>query len=192
MIVRTFCLCSSLAVLVSLGCGKAEVANSTPDQSPDRDVTAATGPSPIDVVSQFLDQIRRGGEDSRAGRLLTQKAQSELRRIGRSIEPIGSPDAQYRVTRGEPVPGEKDSMLVHSFWTDPLEAGGQAEYQVVWAVVRESVGWRISGMAIQERPDQDPIIVDFENGDLMAQVLSGTGQDAKPQQAASPAETMQR
>ena len=53
----------------------------------------------MDVVSQFLDLIRRGGADSGANQLLTQKAQSELARIGRSIQPLGSPDAGFRVTR---------------------------------------------------------------------------------------------
>ena len=185
------------ALLVCLGCGKSEVTVSKAESArSNADASVASQPSPIDVVSTFLDQIRRGGEDSGAGNLLTEKARSELNRIGRSIEPMGSPDARYQVTRAENVPGQENSALVHSIWTDPNGAGGQSDYQVVWAVVREPVGWRISGMAIQEQEGQDPVIIDFENGDLMAEVLGDETPQENAQsaaaQAATPADTLAR
>lgn len=180
-------------MLFFLGCGKAEVADSTPTAVDDATPIAKTvnRPSPVDVVSQFLDQIRRGGEDSGASSLLTEKARSELKRIGRSIEPMGSPDARYEVTRAQMVPGEEGSALVHSIWTDPNSEGGQSNYQVVWAVVQETVGWRISGMAIQEDESQEPVIIDFENGDLMAKVLGGTESGNSQTPAATQAATSQ-
>ena len=171
--------CTLLTLLTCFGCGKAEVEVSQTDPAAMRSNTAAVEstanlPSPTDVVSQFLDQVRRGGQDSGAGTLLTEKARSELKRIGRNIQPMGSPDARYEVTRFELVPGQDDSALVHSIWSDPDGQGGQSNYQVVWAVVRESAGWRISGMAIEEKEGEQPVIIDFENGDLMAEVLGAS------------------
>lgn len=195
--VRCFNHCTLFALLVCVGCGKSEVTVShTESARSDDNASVASLPSPSDVVSTFLDQIRRGGEDSGAGDLLTEKARSELKRIGRSIEPMGSPDARYQVTRAENVPGQENSALVHSIWTDPNGAGGQSDYQVVWAVVREPVGWRISGMAIQEQEGQDPVIIDFENGDLMAEVLGADDPQENVQspaaQAAAPADAIAR
>lgn len=197
MMVRCFNHCTLFVLLVCVGCGKSEVTVSKTDSAQaEQSTSGASQPSPIDVVSLFLDQIRRGGEDSGAADLLTEKARSELKRIGRSIEPMGSPDARYQVTRAENVPGQEDSALVHSIWSDPNGAGGQSDYQVVWAVVREPVGWRISGMAIQEQEGQDPLIIDFENGDLMAEVLGTTDpqETAQPPaaQAAAPADAIAR
>ena len=89
---------------------------------------------------------------------------------------------------------------MHSIWSDPNGSGGQSDYQVVWAVVREPVGWRISGMAIQEQEGQDPVIIDFENGDLMAEVLGADDPQENVQspaaqaaaQAAAPADAIAR
>ncbi len=160
-------------VLAASGCGS-KVADSTPASESAASALANATPSaaPVAVVSQFLDEVRRGGEDSRAGNLLTQQAQAELKRIGRSIEPIGSPDARFVVTRAESVPGEENSALVHSIWTEPNGDGSKSDFQVVWAVEEEPVGWRISGLAMEIDPAQDPVIIDFENGELMAKLLS--------------------
>ena len=147
------------ALLVCLGCGKSEVTVSKAESArSNADASVASQPSPIDVVSTFLDQIRRGGEDSGAGNLLTEKARSELNRIGRSIEPMGSPDARYQVTRAENVPGQENSALVHSIWTDPNGAGGQSDYQVVWAVIREPVGWRILSLIHISEPTRPRLV----------------------------------
>ncbi len=186
-----------IAFLICLGCGKSpEVAVAIPNsdvQTAKRSVNNVA--SATDVVSQFLDQVRRGGQDSGAGDLLTEKARIELHRIGRSIEPIGSPDARFQVTRAENVPGEEGSALVHSVWSEPDGNGGQSDYQVVWAVVREPAGWRISGLAMELDPNQQPVIIDFENAELMAKMLGASDQGASdsgksievtPSQAAAP------
>jgi hypothetical protein len=136
--------------------------------------------SPTDVVSQFLDLIRRGGEDSGAGSLLTTMAQSELSRIGRNVQPIGSPDAKYTVTRSSAVPGQPDASLVHCIWQEPTANGGVDEYQVVWALQREPVGWRISGLAMEIEPNQDPMIIDFEDGSRMAKLLADPATESSP------------
>lgn len=142
-------------------------------------ITTATLP-PTDVVSQFLDLVRRGGGDSGASALLTAKAQSELNRIGRTVQPIGSPDAMFVVTRAESVPDSPDAKLVHSIWKEPkgdnsadsANSGGILEYQVVWALQKEDNQWRISGLAMEIEPGQNPLIVNFEDGNRMAALLA--------------------
>ncbi|QDT01699.1 hypothetical protein K227x_00660 [Rubripirellula lacrimiformis] len=188
---------SSFALIVLLsavGCGSKEsgTATATPaNSSPSGQTTAAaTGVTdPSNVVAQFLDRVRRGGEDSGAGELLTQRAQSELRRIGRSVQPIGTPDARFSVTRAEMVPDEPNAALVHTIWTEPNADGSQTETQVVWAMQKEASEWRISGMAMEMDPNQDPLIIDFENGQRMAQMLDGpaTDQPGDVQAAEAPA-----
>ena len=125
-----------------------------------------------DVVSQFLDAIRRGGETGGANQLLTQQAQTVLKRLGRTVQPIGSPDAVFTVTRAEAVPEAPGAAMVHSTWTEPSPDGKSESYEVVWALMKEPVGWRISGLAMDLHPGRDPIIVDFENAADMANLLN--------------------
>ncbi|MGI9473783.1 MAG: hypothetical protein ACR2NZ_19735 [Rubripirellula sp.] len=177
-------------ILSLIGCGSSTpVAENAPPVA-DQVVETATAvvPSPTDVVSQFLDEIRRGGADSSANTLLTSKAQAELKRIGQSIQPIGSPDAGFQVTRSELVPGDERAALVHSVWTEPAADGNSTQLQVVWAVQRETAGWRISGLAMELDPDAEPVIFDFENGERMAELLANPDQTpAGPSGAASQA-----
>lgn len=195
----------SLPIVVSfgllVGCGSSSTP--TAETIPEPSATAAPTPAPVetavntttvsgspaDVVSQFLDEIRRGGEDSRANELLTARAKSELARIGQSVQPIGSPDAGFEVTRFESVPDDPNSALVHSIWSEP----GHSQIQVVWAVHREPVGWRISGLAMELSADQPPMVIDFENGELMAKLLSPpTEQAANSSQATGSEATISR
>ena len=183
-----------LTFLFSVGCGTStEVAQ----KSGSNDIAVAAAPSipsPTDVVSQFLDEVRRGGADSNAGSFLTVKAQSELQRIGRTVQPIGSPDARFEVTRAESVPDTENSMLVQSVWSEPNPNGTTSEFPVVWAVELEDSGWRISGLAMELEAGSNPVIIDFENGARMAQLL---GEPSSPQseaavQAAAPGATSNR
>jgi hypothetical protein len=166
-------------ILSLVGCGSGSpVAETSPPQATQRAAVATVSvPSPTDVVSQFLDEIRRGGADSSANSLLTAKAQAELKRIGQSIQPIGSPDAAFEVTRSEMIPGDETAALVHSLWTEPSPVGSPTQLQVVWAVQRETAGWRISGLVMELDPNAEPVVFDFENGERMAELLS------KPDQA---------
>ena len=160
---------------------------STPSQ------VATVAGSPSDVVSQFLDEIRRGGEDTLANDLLTEKAKSELKRIGQSVQPIGSPDARFEVTRFENVPNDPESALVHSIWSEPNEDGTSSQFQVVWAVHQEPAGWRISGLAMELDPNEAPMVIDFENGDLMAKLLATpTDEAADSSQATATEATISR
>lgn len=196
------------ALLAFTGCGSSEDPSAQVDPAGPGPATAtatnaalstntaqnpASVGNPMDVVSQFLDEIRRGGEDSRANDLLTVKAKSELKRIGQSVQPIGSPDAGFQVTRFEKMPDDQSSALVHSVWSEPNGDGTVSQFQVVWAVHLESGGWRISGLAMELDPNQPPMVIDFENGDLMAKLLSPPADDAStPTQATADGNTLAR
>ena len=191
---RLFPCITVLSLALAIGCGSGSPADQGQDsgQGAANEDSAAAIPSPTDIVSLFLDEVRRGGQDSRAQALLTERAQSELARIGHTVQPIGSPDAQFEVTRAESVPGEPNAALVHSLWREPVNNGALQDYQVVWAVEKQSAGWRISGLAIEVDPNQPPQIVDFEDGNQMAKLLNGqqeaTAEAAAPGQgAANPA-----
>jgi len=175
-----------LFVAVTIGCGSGDPVdqNEGADTAPAADSTSAI-PSPTDVVSLFLDEVRRGGEDSLAQSLLTQRAQSVLSKIGHTVQPLGSPDARFDVTRAEAVPGEENAALVHSLWQEPSEDGNLQGFQVVWAVERESAGWRISGLAIEIAENQPPQIVDFEDEALMARLLVGDSQQSSNPESAA-------
>ncbi len=176
-----------------LGCGKSEPVAQGVQPSPKQPATAES--TPAEIVSQFLDRVRRGGEDSRAGQLLTETAQAELARIGRSIQPIGSPDASFQVTRSEQVPDDEGASLVQSIWSEPNPDGTQSSYEVVWAVQREPVGWRISGLAMRMNDGDQPMIINFEDGELMAKILADEppgNTSGNPSQAAAPRQSLER
>lgn len=158
---------------ISLGCGsKAPTAQtSSPNANASSSARSSEGPQATEIVSQFLDRVRRGGTESGAESLLTELAQAQLKRLGRTIEPIGSPDASFTVTRGEVVPDDPNSMLVHSLWREPDGQGANAEYQVVWALQREAVGWRISGLAMEVEAGQEPLVLNFEDESSVQAVL---------------------
>ena len=180
-----------LGLVVCAGCGAEPQMAQDSAASP---TVAADIPSPMDIVSRFLDEVRRGGDDSRANDLLTAQARQELARIGQPIQPIGSPDARFEVTRAEMIPEEEGSALVHSLWSEPNQDGTTSQFQVVWAVQRESQGWRISGLAMEIEPNQPPIIIDFENSEMMANLLTPKqpASSSEQSQAAAPAPGISR
>lgn len=201
-----------IAGFVVLGAGLVGCSSETPtaQQSPAADASATSGeqganqtssqaaavPPPTDVVSRFLDQIRRGGAQTEAGALMTTKAQAECKRTGLVVQPLGSPETHFEVTRSEFVPGTKDAALVHSMLTEPpLQEGAEpASYQVVWALRLEPAGWRISGLALEVEAGQEPLVVDFENGNdaarkLGVDIAATPANEPTEQQAAEPPKT---
>lgn len=204
---KRFLLTFALAGTVpwAVGCGSSSAPQASATASPAATANNAM-PSETElnraatVVAQFLDAVRRGGETGGANQMLTSDAQAVLQQLGRSVEPIGSTDAVFKVTRAEPVPDTPEAALVHSFWTEPKPDGKSETYQVVWAVEREASGWKISGLAMDMGQEQEPMIVDFENSQQMAMLFNdkpavatnavqGSGEAS---QAAAPTDGIQR
>ncbi len=192
--------CCGLALAVAVGCGSSETTTVSRDAvgPSDRVPAGDSASSEADrqaaqrVVSQFLDRIRRGAEQTSAHDLLTDAARRQINLVG-GVQSIGAPEAQFTVTRAVPAPAADGgqgatSMLVHSLWAEPVapetaDATVQ-ETQVVWAVQREQNQWRISGMVIELAPGQPPTVIDFENGQQMA-TLFGVS-ESETSQAAAP------
>ncbi len=184
MQLRSLGMASLLGLVAGfVGCGS-ETPTAQPTSEPAPTASAAADavggapasadvPPPTDVVSRFLDQIRRGGDQTDAAALMTSKARAECQRTGLVLQPIGSPETHFEVTRSEPVPGSEDAALVHTLLVEPPLDGKSeaASYQVVWALRREASGWRISGLALEIEAGQDPLVVDFENGNDAARKL---------------------
>jgi len=178
-ILAPFSISAALLVVLASGCGKSE----TPPQADARQsgtdvISGAPSPQSInvetaqDAVAHFLDAIRRGGDTGGAHSLLTKDACAVLESLGRTVQPIGSPDAKFVVTRSEAVEGHPTSALVHSTWSEPGTAAGPVEtYQVVWALEWEQQAWKISGLAMEIDPTQEPMIVDFEDHVQMANLF---------------------
>lgn len=183
----TISLRTAVLAFIFSGCGKSETSpqvDATPAAVRPGAIAPAAAPLNVnaakDAVSHFLDAIRRGGDTGGAHSLLTKDACNVLESLGRSVQPIGSPAAKFVVTRSEAVEGHPNSALVHSTWSEPSEAGTVETFQVVWALEWEQQSWRISGLAMELDPTQDPMIIDFEDHVQMANLFRGeaTGQAA--------------
>lgn len=145
----------SLAVIGGCG-GAAESAPKTPASDAQSSGTedqsnASSEQTPEAVVSQFLDGVRRGGAAAEVGKLMTQKAQEQYAAVGLVMQPIGAPDAQFQITRS--IPWGENGALVNSLWTESTPEGEKITYQVGWALRRESAGWRVSGLILDEQPE---------------------------------------
>ncbi|QDS95610.1 hypothetical protein FF011L_44080 [Roseimaritima multifibrata] len=183
----------ALMGLVICGCGSekptAESTATSPAAATAQANAAPDANSPVAVVSEFLDRVRRGGAAQvEAARLLTTRAQAECQRTGLKMGSMGSPAARFEVTRAEAVPEAEGSALVHSLWIEKNPEGEDATYQVVWAMQNEAEGWRISGLVMELEPGTDPVVIDFEDGDQAASMLGLTQDAPAAEQAAVPSE----
>ncbi len=174
----TITLSSAFFAFIFSGCGKSDTspqADATPVSARPGAIAPAAAPLNVnaakDAVSHFLDAVRRGGDTGGAHLLLTKDACSVLEGLGRSVQPIGSPAAKFVVTRSEAVQGHSNSALVHSTWSEPSEAGSFETFQVVWALEWEQNAWKISGLAMELDPTQEPMIIDFEDHVQMANLF---------------------
>lgn len=159
---------------LACGCGgNTDQASTQPNNGPQQPVAqTASELEPTEIVSQFLDLVRRGGQDVSSNELLTKLAQQELKRIGRPFEFPGSPDTVFEVRQAFPVPNEDDMVWVHTYLTEPSQAGENVQYEVVWTLRKEMAGWRVSGFVIDQGDGLEPLQFDFENGDEMAARLA--------------------
>ena len=168
------------ALCLATGCGSnndaapspSSVAESAPPAAPQSEVAETRPAEPTEIVSQFLDRMRRGGESDSANELLTKLARQEMVRIGRPLQLLGSPDTRFEVRQAYSVPNDPTRMWVATLLTEPTEQDGQSmSYEVVWTLRQESDGWRISGFATDQGENEDPLEIDFEDGDRLAAIL---------------------
>ncbi|WP_145385091.1 hypothetical protein [Stieleria neptunia] len=167
---------------LAAGCGSqsTDVADTQPAAAETQRGADPDQAQPTEVVSQFLDRVRRGGQEASSNELLTKLAQQELTRIGRPFEFPGSPDTRFEVRQAFPVPDQDDAVWVHTFLTEPSDSGENFQYEVVWTLRKETEGWRVSGFVIDQGDGMEPLEFDFENGDEMAARLAALEQTEGP------------
>lgn len=172
-----------VAMLTAIGCGESQdpaaasvqpTAQLDPPLEPEATATVA---KPTEIVSQFLDRVRRGGDNTDANALLTKLAQQEMTRIGRPLAFPGSPNTRFDVHDAYPVPNQENTVWVPTVLVEPLENGQEFQFEVVWTVRRENDGWRISGFTT-EGEDEEPMQINFENGAEMEARLSSLAGEA--------------
>lgn len=163
----------SLAALVFAGCGsKADTpAASVPATNNTAETAAAPTPkldAPESVVSAFLESLR-AGNDTMAAALLTDVARQETQKKGLKVQPPGTPDMTYQIGQTEYVTEAKDGAHVGSVWSEKLDTGETASFEVIWVLRREPQGWRIAGMATPVGDDSQPLFLNFEDPDDLLQ-----------------------
>lgn len=193
---RRFIFCWSIAatllVLSVTGCGGSTPTSdsrkeNSPPEPPAAEANAAPDEeSPQEVVSRFLDGVRRGGAAADVGRLMTEKSREQYASVGLVMQPIGAPDATFEVTRS--IPYGDDGALVNSLWTEKDASGETVTYQVGWALKKEPAGWRVSGLILEDDPE--PRVFNFESReDVLAIKQSQQGLEEVSQEAARSAQS---
>jgi hypothetical protein len=179
-------LVTSLAPIV--GCGGSSDPAAQRETAPPSPEKASVEPAATEVVSQFLDRVRRGGNDSTADQLLTKLARQEMKRIGRPLQFPGSPETTYEVRKAMPIPNEPDSVWVQTYLSEPSDEGASLQYEVVWTLRQENEQWRISGFVLDQGDQLEPLRIDFENGDEMEARLAAVEQAAEAEAEPAPLE----
>jgi hypothetical protein len=146
----------------------AAAATPTPPRQP---VAIPASAAPDQVVSLFLDSLRKGDEATTA-HLLTAKAREETAKHGYAVAPESAPNASYKVAQAQILPENPNGAHVTSIWTETYQEqqpdGSLVDqaitYEIVWVLRNEAPsGWRIAGMAVEIVPGQDPEFMNFED-----------------------------
>jgi len=193
--------CVSLLLMACVGCGgsgsNSTANNQTAATSNSSNVaqggsgvapviTSGAGTEPGEVVALFLDSLRRGDENAANG-VLTAQAQAELTKTDYVIQPLGTPEGNYKIGRVGFVDGDTSVALVECLWTEPSPQAGQPPLQldIVCEVHKETQGWRISGLAVKMAGTEETLVLDFEDASSLQAALQEAGD--KPAAPSTPA-----
>jgi len=120
--------------------------------------------TPAQAVRDFLEAVRLGN-DKQASTMLTQLAQQKTAEMEMVVAPPGSDTASFEV--GEVESNDGEQARVGSTWTDLDHDGNRRTDEIFWILKNEESGWRIAGMTTKIFPDQDPVLLDFEDPQQM-------------------------
>lgn len=123
------------------------------------------------TVALFLESLRRGDEAT-ANSTLTPLARAELKKTAYVIQPLGTPDGKYTIGRlGYPYQ-DQTVALVECQWREPATANEpELLMDIVCEVHQETDGWKIAGMAVTVAGENEPLVIDFEDGQRLQQML---------------------
>jgi hypothetical protein len=167
----------ALAISIGLaGCNQpSQTADNTTKPNPETQGSQATNPTqpksnlgatPETAVSEFLEALRAGNEETAAA-LLSSLARQETAKIGLTVSPPGSPTAKYTVGKPEMKTDEtgKEYVGAHvlSRWTNTDEDGKTRTDDIYWVLRKEPEGWRIVGSVMKVYADKEPLVLNYED-----------------------------
>lgn len=139
------------------------------------DPAAAEASTPAEAVTDFLQAVKQGDDDT-AARMLTQVAQHKTAELDMAVSPPGSDTARFEI--GQVVMDDEDHARVASAWTDIDREGNPRTDQITWLLRRQEEGWRISGMATKIFADNEPVVLNFEDPQDMLNKQEDAEQEA--------------
>ncbi len=174
---------SSAAPTAAAGANQSTT-SSAPQGSTAEVVQSGIGTEPAQCVAIFLDSLRSGDETAANG-VLTSKARAELAKTAYEMQPLGTPQGQFKIGRvGYPFPEDKTVALVECEWAEPpVEGQEPLLMDIVCEVHQEPEGWRISGLGVNIPGSEETLVLDFEDAaSLQSTIDAATGADPSTNQ----------
>jgi len=139
------------------GCGKSD------DQAPVATVVAPPA-QPEEVLQQFLTSVK-AGDKAKAENLLTTLAREKTAAEGIGIGNLSNAGVSFEIQGVQPLvmPDGKEAAHVSCVFTEKQEDGKSESHNIIWALRKETVGWRVAGMAWTPFAGEPPIFMDFED-----------------------------
>jgi hypothetical protein len=160
-----------LLFLVAVGCGKPAGAGpmaipggDSKNETADPSVPTAKLEGPAAAVAEFLEAVRTGN-DAVATKMLSTVTKQKNVSLNRSIAPPASDTAKFTIGKIDYV--NQDGARVACTWTDYDSSGQLKTDEAVWLLRRESEGWRVAGLAVRIFPNEDPLLLNFEDPEDM-------------------------
>lgn len=168
----------TLVTLATTGCSGGSAPEPAGGQvTPVSNQAAATADprSAKQVVETFLACSQSGNTTGKVA-LLTPAARAEWEKAeksgsGFSMGVEASPTLVFKVGDEELVGETKQEAHVASVLTEKSPDGEEVSENIVWFVLQEPEGWRISGMAMNVIDGELPLILDFEDQAEMARKI---------------------
>ncbi|MFO0941416.1 MAG: hypothetical protein U0930_11675 [Pirellulales bacterium] len=123
------------------------------------------------VVGVFLDSLRRGDETT-MNSVLTTLAKTEVKKTSYAIQPVGTPQGKFDLGRLVFPYEDRNVTLVECRWSEPATpTEPELKMDIVCEVHQEADGWKIAGMAVNIEGEQEPLVIDFEDGQRLEQLM---------------------
>ena len=156
---------SIAGLLILAGCNQSSEPTAT-NRTANHTGQASAGGTPDQAVYDFLEAVRTGN-DQKAAEMLSPLARQKTAEKQMVVAPPGSPTAKFTVGKVKYKPDDKDGAYVSCTWSDVDEQGQPRSDDIVWGVRQEPEGWRIVGMVLQVLPNEEPLVLNFEDPDDM-------------------------
>jgi hypothetical protein len=141
---------------------------------------AAIPDEPAAVVSCFLEAVRTGNDD-KANKLLSSVARQKTAEMNLRVMPAASDTAKFQMGKVEYVNADgtlaatpdanTTGARVAADWTDLGEDGKPRTDHALWVVRHEAEGWRVCGLAAMVFPNEEPLLLNFEDPKEMMKKL---------------------